>query len=158
MDEELVCCPKCGNEFQVPQYVADRVSIHGMYDCHLFHSVNGNTVDEVIMNWLDHNSVLQPAIVGDREVKDLGPSSLGPAIVMSGKKELRRVGRMIMPDYETGMPKSITEITALREAWLSDPDIPRLLAEREKINESSDTSSNGTPRVASSGTGTFPFD
>lgn len=102
------------------------VSIHGMYDIHLFHRIKGRTVDEVIANWLLHNAQKQPAIVGGEQYEDLGPSNLCPAIVLSGKTELRRVGPMVFPRNDR-MPKP-EDVEAYRSALLSDPDIPRLLA------------------------------
>ena len=118
------------------KYVPERgiavlVSIHGMYGCHLFHQIPGATVDEVIANWMAHNEVLQPAIVGGRPVPDLGPSILCSAMVMGADdKELRRVGGMIFPEGETRQPKCPEEVEAWRAALLADPDIPRLLAQR----------------------------
>jgi hypothetical protein len=108
--------------------VATRVSIHGMYDMHLFHQVTGRTVDEVINNWLTHISELQPAIVGGAKIDDMGPSNLCPAIVLSGEKELRRVGKMVFPDDHTRKPRNPADLKEYRDALLADPDIPRLLA------------------------------
>lgn len=104
--------------------LATRVSIRGMYDMHLFHRIGGRTVDEVIGNWIAHNSQKHPAIVGGREVDDMGQSSLCPATVLSGNKELRRVGKMVFP-RSTRMK---ADLEAYRAALSSDPDIPRLLS------------------------------
>ena len=107
--------------------VPARVSIHGMYDMHLFIRFTGPTVDAIISEWISHNLSPNPAIVGGREVDDLGPAMLCPAIVLDSKgKELRRVGEMVFwregaPDYE--------QVEKTRSAWLEDPDIPRLLKE-----------------------------
>jgi hypothetical protein len=114
---------------------ANRVSIHGMYDCHLFHAVEGSTVAEVIGNWRLHNQQFQPAIVGGKEVKDLGPSGLCQIIVLSGEKELRRVGPMV---FSRG-PRLAGQcdekaLQEWRDAALADPDIPRLLAERAALS------------------------
>ena len=110
---------------------ADRVSIHGMYDMHLFHSIPGATVDEVIANWRQHNRELQPATVGGRPVDDMGPSSLCPATVLAGKKELRRLGPMV---FQRGSRGECDEhaLKAWRDAMLADPDVPRLLAEGKR--------------------------
>lgn len=107
----------------------DCVSIHGMYDMHLFHPIKGATVDEVIENWRQHNRELQPAMVGGHKVDDLGPSNLCPAIVLRGDKELRRVGQMIFPRDTANDRAGCDEdkLRAWRDALLADPDIPRLL-------------------------------
>jgi hypothetical protein len=99
---------------------------------HLFHSIDGRTVAEVIDNWLAHNAHKQPALVGGQRVDDMGQSSLCPATVLLGDTELRRVGSMVFPDYnQCGKPKSQESLDAYRKALESDPDIPRLLAGRE---------------------------
>lgn len=109
--------------------LADRVSIHGMYDMHLFHSIAGATVDEVIANWRAHNAIEQPAMVDGRKVDDMGESMLCPIIVLAGKQELRRVGQMIFPRGERGSCDKVA-LEAWRSAALADPDIPRLLKSR----------------------------
>ena len=124
----MLVCPHCGNE--INQYPATRVSIYGMYDCHAFKQFTGSTVDEVIDNWLSHCKQLHPAILGDHEVPDLGPTMLGPAIVLSDKKELRRVGEMLFPGHITRLPDP-TKLAAFRRALMDDPDIPRLLASQQ---------------------------
>lgn len=107
---------------------ATRVTIWGMYDMHLFHRIKGRTVDEVIANWLRHNSEKQPAIVGDREVEDMGQSALCPATVLFGDKELRSVGRMVFPNYDKrGQPRIPAELETYRAALKADADIVRLL-------------------------------
>ena len=115
-------CKACGGELK-----ADRVYIHGMFDCHLFHPYTGRTVDELIGNWKSHIAGLIPAVFEDgQKVADIGPTTLCPAVVMAGKIELRRVGPMLhvgpdrKPDPE--------EVERYRAALESDPDIPRLLA------------------------------
>ena len=65
---------------------ADRVSCWGMYDCHAFHKFEGKTVDEVFDAWKAHST---------RPDQKYGATSLCPVIVLSGQRELRRVGRMI---------------------------------------------------------------
>ena len=106
----------------VPVPGADRVSIWGMYECHLFHKHKGKTVDEVIEDWKTHNSNLNMAYVGDdKNPIDLGKTFLCPAIVLCGEKELRRVGQMCF------WPPQEKQVTAWRKAMLEDPDIPQLL-------------------------------
>ena len=80
--------------------IADSVAIYGMYDCHSFQRYEGASVVEVIDKWIDHISTPIPAILNGREIDDLGPTSLCPAIVMSGNKELRRVGRIVFVDKD----------------------------------------------------------
>lgn len=118
-------CDCCGSGV-----MPDRVSIYGIFDSHLFHRYTGNTVDEVIDNWLAHIAKPIPAIVGGKRVDDMGPTALCPAIVLHGKKELRRVGYMVFP-RENGAPEK-KDIDAYRAALLADPDIPRLLAHRKE--------------------------
>lgn len=117
-------CTHCGNETNP----ATRVSVHGMFDSHLFYPYRGATVDELIENWLAHIADPIPARVGHREVNDMGPTMLCPAIVLSGDRELRRVGDMVSPDDKSRIPKK-EEVEKYRSALLDDPDIPRLLAE-----------------------------
>jgi hypothetical protein len=118
-------CPNCGNKFD--EMPADRLSIHGMYDMHLFHKIEGKTVDELIDNWRQHIAEPIPAIVGERKIDDMGPSWFCPVIVMSGKTELRRVGKGIWPDYKKRAPRDEQDVSDFRAALLNDPDIPRLL-------------------------------
>ena len=120
-------CQHCGQSVTEPQ--ANRLSISGMFDCHLFCSYPGNTVDEVITAWKDQNSKPYPAMVEDRQIDDLGFADLCPVIVLHDDKELRRVGQMVMQDWKTKtyLPE---ELEAYRQALLDDPDIPRLLSER----------------------------
>ena len=120
-------CENCGHEIETDK--ADRVSIHGIYDMHLFHRYTGATVDEVIANWRQHISEPIPAMVGDREIEDMGPTDLCDAIVLSDKKELRRVGGMVFADSETRAPRDENAVERYRQALLADPDIPQLLAE-----------------------------
>lgn len=107
---------------------ADEVRIVGMYDCHLFHSIKGTTVDEVIENWRRHILEKIPAKFTDGSSRDdLGPSMLCPAVVMQDGKELRRVGQMVFPDWKTRAPRDPAALEVYRQALLNDPDIPRLL-------------------------------
>lgn len=112
----------------VPAVTADAVSIHGMYDMHLFHRIEGRTVDEVIENWIKHNSEKHPANVGGTDIDDLGPSELCPATVLLNGKEVRRVGKMVFCDYKSGEVRDEAALEAYRKALSDDPDIPRLLA------------------------------
>ena len=105
----------------VPQ--ADGISVWGMYDSHLFHRHKGSTVDEVIADWKAHNSKPNMAYVGnDKTPRDIGTTELCPAIVLCGKKELRRIGQMVF------WPPKEKDLAAWRKAMLDDPDVPRLLA------------------------------
>ncbi len=107
---------------------ATRVSIHGMFDCHLFKRYTGSTVDAVIESWLEHISKPIPANLCGEKVDDLGPTYLCPAIVLCGDREIRRVGKMVIADTKTRLPRA-NEVEAYRQALLADPDIPRLLAD-----------------------------
>jgi hypothetical protein len=110
---------------------ADRVTVYGMYECHLFHRIEGRSVDEIIKKWLKHNRHKQPAIVGGDKWDDLGPSMLCPATVFQGDKELRRVGTLVFPDGgERGRPESLESLEKYRTALKDDPDIERLLGEK----------------------------
>jgi hypothetical protein len=95
----------------------DRVSIHGMYDSHLFTRYDGATPEEVVQAWR-----AECESPDDR----YGPPDLCPVCVLSRGKELRVVGPMIHYNYATRKPGDPA-------AWLSavnaDPDIRRLLAE-----------------------------
>lgn len=117
-------CPHCGN----PTEVAVRVSVHGMYDTHLFHRVEANSIKGVIEAWEEHNASPNPAIVGGVEVDDLGPSALCPVDVMTADREsIRRVGTMVFP----GSPRYADQLESWRSAVEADPDIRRLLAKQE---------------------------
>ena len=122
-------CRYCGSPLPAP----DRVSIFGMFDRHLFWQYTGGTVDEVISNWLAHIANPIPAIVGDEQVDDMGPTALCPATVLYGKKELRRVGNMV--HVRSGRKPNPADVEAYRAALLADPDIPRLLAAPEVSDE-----------------------
>ena len=115
----------------IPEHApAARVSIHGMYDMHLFHRIKGNSVDAIIEAWEQHNATKHPAIVGERKVDDLGQSSLCPATVLDAQdKEIRRVGVMVFTDYKTRLARP-EQLEAYRKALSDDQDIPRLLALR----------------------------
>jgi hypothetical protein len=118
-------CSYCGQEAEL---LADRLSIHGMYDMHLFHKIHGKSVDELIDNWRKHIAEPIPAMVGDRNIDDMGVSWFCPVIVLSGETEVRRVGKGIFADYKTRAPRSEDDVNEFRQALLDDPDITRLLA------------------------------
>jgi hypothetical protein len=138
-------CAHCGK----PPRIASRLSIHGMYDMHLFHPIEGATVDELIENWERHNSddYDRGAYVGGSTpahfVKDMGKSWLCPVVVLDQDgKELRRVGGKgdgftgadgIFPvsKYGPTPEEYAVKRRAFRDALLADPDIPRLLAESQ---------------------------
>lgn len=123
-------CPTCG---QPIDHIAARVRIYGMYNCHLFHKIKGSTVDEIIANWEAHNREEHPARFLDGEGRDIGPSCLCPAIVISSTdKELRRVGEVVSPRpigtlRLLSLERYDKELAAYRQALLDDPDISRLL-------------------------------
>lgn len=120
---------KC--DYCVSGITATRVSIMGMYDMHLFHKVEGATVDAVIDAWVKHIAEPIPATIGSRYVDDLGPSWLCPAIVLDDSgKEIRRVGKGVWPEEKRRKPRSGDDVEAYRQALLGDPDIPRLLMEQ----------------------------
>lgn len=122
---ELVTCPGCGHSFD--RYEPDRVSIYGMYDCHLFHRFEAGSVEKIVADWIEHNSTPTPGrfISGD-ETNDLGATSLCPVIVLCGKKEIRRVGQMVHASRSRGYDKE--KLQAWIDAVNSDPDIGRILA------------------------------
>lgn len=101
------------------------MSVHGIYDMHMFHRYEGATVDELVDNWIAHIANPIPAIVGGVEYADIGPTALCPAIVMCGDKELRRVGPMVHTRDRKPKPE---DVEIYKAALLADPDIPRLLA------------------------------
>lgn len=102
--------------------IANRISSHVMYDCHLFRPLKGATVDELIIDWQ-----LECATPEDR----YGQPMLCPVIVLEDDKEIRRVGKMVFPatDYRP-QTKVGEDVKAFRHALLSDPDISRILAAR----------------------------
>ena len=92
--------------------IADSVSTYAMYDCHLFRQLKGASIDEVIADWQQECAAPDPSY---------GAPCLCPVIVMDGKNEIRRVGKMVFRD---------SELPAYRTALLADADIVRLLADR----------------------------
>jgi hypothetical protein len=94
---------------------ADNVSLWGMRDDHTFKRYAASTVDELIAAWRE-------------DLKTDSSIALCPVIVMSGQKELRRVGGMLHHHYKFGVPKDETAVAAFREAVLADPDISRLMS------------------------------
>lgn len=122
-------CTHCGHDLQVG--IATRVSIHGMYDCHLFHKIEATSVEGIVQSWLDHNKNPIPRkFIDGREVPDIGPSSLCPAIVLDENgKELRRVGQMVLPKYPSRAPDP-EKVELYVQTLLKDPDISRILAQQ----------------------------
>lgn len=103
--------------------VAVRVSIHGMFDMHLFHGLEASTPEGIVEAWREHNNTRpHPATVGGHPVDDMGALVLCSAIVIGpDDKELRRVGKMVHRDEKAS-------VAAWLKAVNDDPDIPRLLA------------------------------
>jgi hypothetical protein len=117
-------CKTCGQT--LPEQHANKVSISGMFDCHLFCSFSYGTVDDVIAAWI--RKYKEPNMVKfskDGKANDIGPPALCPAIVSYNEIELRRVGPMVHDANDT------ETIQKYRKALLADPDIPRLLQEKE---------------------------
>jgi hypothetical protein len=99
---------------------ADYISLYGMRDNHTFKRYEASTVDDLIAQWrADLKSDFDPDI------------SLCPIIVLRGKEQLRRVGEMVHPNYQLGIPKDEAAVEAFRSAALADPDISRLMAQRQ---------------------------
>lgn len=113
-------CPICGGA----TFIADNVSIYGVYDSFHFHKFKVTNVQELIDEWINHNSQPQPAIVNGDKINDLGPAELCPAIVCAGDKELRRVGEMV---FWRGGNFDREKLEEYKNALLNDPDVPRLL-------------------------------
>ena len=114
-----------------PPPMAARVVIHGMYDCHLFHRLEGRTPWQVIQSWMRHNAAPPSRrLEKDGEPVNLGPSSLCPAIVLDAQgKELRRVGSMVHSHWS---PEKVEQaLTQYRRELNADPDIPRILVRQE---------------------------
>ena len=107
---------------------ADSVSLWGMYDNHTFKPYIATTVDGLIAAWRN-------------DLRDDNGIALCPIIVKSGSKELRRVGAMLHPDYDKGVPMNEVAVSAFREVVLADPDISRLMAAHSQSpdEERSDT-------------------
>lgn len=103
---EMELCPHCGERTNIP----NRVSMWGMYDNHTFTRYEAKTVDELINAWA-------------QSLKDDDPGiSLCPVVVFIGKREVRRVGKMIHPRCD------VEAVKEFRETILADPDISRILA------------------------------
>lgn len=111
-------CPNC---------TAAKISVHGMYEMHLFTPIPGRTPGEVIQAWREHNATPNPATVGGQPIDDLGKAMLCSVIVMTGDgKELRRVGAMVFPDSDDVED----QVERWQKACEGDADVVRLLAER----------------------------
>jgi hypothetical protein len=105
--------------------LATRVSSHVMYDCHLFRELKGSTLEELVEDWRKEC---------EKPDEKYGPSYLCPLSVLSGDKELRRVGQMVFPDT-ADTDRKLGEWLRLAKA---DPDITRILAERVTEQRSGD--------------------
>lgn len=112
-----------GRRYVLDGNEANRVSIHGMYDCHLFTSYKGATVRDIAVSWRAEH---------DTPDDQYGPVTLCPAIVLRDGKELRRVGSMVHCLYKFSDKDAPAKQQAQLERWIAaceaDPDIPRLLA------------------------------
>jgi len=106
-------CPHCGERTDTP----DNISMWGMYDNHTFTRYYAKTPEELIDEWRKSLREDDPAI------------SLCPVVVKVGKKELRRVGEMLHPDYVKGVPRDEEAIRAFCAALYADPDISRLMSQ-----------------------------
>lgn len=122
-----------GVEYVPANARADSVSIHGMFDCHLFERFTGKSVDELIDNYLEFiKEDTMGTFAGSDKVHNIGVPDLCPAIVMSGEKELRRVGPMVgARSYKCGGKLDKKALEEYRAALKADPDIPRLLLAAE---------------------------
>lgn len=115
----------CGHE---KEYLAERVVVSILFDSMQFAPLSGTTVQEIFDNWVAMNSKPIPAIVGGREVEDMGQADLCPLIVCCDDRELRRVGPMLHPDHRVrGKVRNQGDVKKWFEECLNDPDIPRLL-------------------------------
>lgn len=114
-------CKTCGHP--LPS-TANRVSVYGMFECHLFQKFSGRSVDEIISAWVEDCAEDHPCKRRDGSVFDMGPSALCPAGVFCDDKELREVGRMVHS------PEDAEQLEAYREALKADPDIERILQEK----------------------------
>lgn len=98
--------------------VANRLGLHAMYGNHTFHKFTHVTSpDDLTHQWI--------AMGGGRE-NDI---VLCPVIVLNGKQELRRVGRMLFDANE------VEKVEAFKAALLADPDVVRLMAETQEAGE-----------------------
>ena len=114
-----------GVEYTKTGVMATRLGTHVMYDCHLFRSLKGTTVDALIEDWERECASPDP---------HYGRPSLCPVIVLDGKNELRRVGKMVFPASEyRPREKVISDVAEFRRALKADPDISRLLAQRAAV-------------------------
>ena len=105
-------CEHCGASTEGK---ADRVSLWGMYDDHTFKKYKSSTVEELIGEWR-------------KDLESGDDIALCPIIVLSGKKELRRVGNMLHPSHgNTRGPRDEEEVLRFQEEVLADPDIARLM-------------------------------
>ena len=117
MSDDLPEVMVINGERYIREYRDLRVSVHGMYDCHLFTRYDGATPEAIVEAWLAENA---------NPHERYGTVSLCPVCVLDGTRELRRVGPMIHYDYAT---KKSRDPTPWLVAVNADPDIRRLLAE-----------------------------
>ena len=99
-----------------------KVSFWGMYEIHLFHKFEPRSVDHLLWLWFEHVHTKHPAIVGDREIDDLGPCYLCPATVTDDCGVERSVGKMLFPSSVTDR-----DILEYKEALRKDDDVMRYL-------------------------------
>lgn len=105
-------CPTCGAD------LPDRLGLWGMYDNHTTKRYWAATVDDLIEQWRADIAADPQSII-----------SLCPISVLARKKELRRVGEMLHPDWKArpSVPKDEAAVERYRAAALADPDITRLM-------------------------------
>ncbi len=115
-------CLHCG----APARPATRIAMHAMHDSHCFVRYYASNVDELIGLWR-------------RDLLHGEPLALCPIIVLSGDRELRRVGKMVHYGFRGRGPDE-EAINAFRAAILADPDISRIMAADALIKAESEES------------------
>jgi len=104
-----------------------KVSFWGMYDMHLFHKYEPRSVSNLIEQWRVHNSTPSPAIVGGREVDDLGPTTLFlPTVVYSDGSE-RKLGGLPFECSSLNQRSSEKAIQKFCDAVRADDEIMSFL-------------------------------
>lgn len=110
-----ITCRHCGVTQEV---MADRASFWWMHDNHTFTKLVGTTIDEIVSQ-------------ADSLAKTSPYGQLCEVIVLSGDKELRRVGHNSNGRRFGGGSVPQETWPAYLEDWIAavmnDPDIPRLL-------------------------------
>lgn len=119
-EKAALICERCGARLPA----GDNISLWGMYDNHTFKEYAAQSVDDFIEQWR-----------ADLKTESGSDISLCPIVVNFGEKELRRVGRMLAPNYQKGVPHDEAAVQVFRETAIADPDISRILQQ-----------SNGSPR------------